>query len=146
MTVNSGRLQLTQGAVGSARGVTLGAAATLEIGGSVAPAVVGRLNVSRTMTLGGATLVLQLPALFTASAGTTFTIISNGSLTDVNGTFAGLPEGAIVRANGVRFRISYVGGTGNDVVADRAADTGLPADGRRDRLLLHDRSAARQSE
>jgi hypothetical protein len=43
----------------------------------------------------------------------------------VNGTFAGLPEGATVTANnGVHFTISYHGGSGNEVVLTQ---TSVPA-------------------
>jgi hypothetical protein len=34
----------------------------------------------------------------------------------VNGTFAGLPEGALFTQGGITYSISYVGGAGNDVV------------------------------
>jgi autotransporter-associated beta strand protein len=54
-----------------------------------------------------------------------YTIINNEAFAAINGTFAGLPEGATVTAtNGVRFTISYQGGTGNDVVLTQL---GLPA-------------------
>ena len=42
------------------------------------------------------------------------------------GTFAGLAEGATVNFNGAPMRITYVGGTGNDVVLTAlAAGTGV---------------------
>jgi hypothetical protein len=51
-----------------------------------------------------------------------FTIIDNDGSDAVtagfygaNGAFAGLPEGATITFNGVPLRISYMGGTGNDV-------------------------------
>ena len=120
VTVNSGRLQLTEGgaATGNTGSVTLTAAATLDLGGGT-PAALGRLRVTGTVTLGGATLALQ-PAAFPASPGATFTIVENDGADAVNGTFAGLAEGASVIANGILFRISYVGGTGNDVVLTAA--------------------------
>ncbi|MDY3554378.1 Calx-beta domain-containing protein [Gemmata sp. JC717] len=43
-------------------------------------------------------------------------LIANDGADAVVGTFAGLPEGASFTAGGVTFTISYVGGTGNDVV------------------------------
>src|SRR4029077_4912461 len=46
----------------------------------------------------------------------TFMIIANDGVDPVVGAFAGLPEGATVTASGKPFRISYAGGTGNDVV------------------------------
>ena len=117
VTVNDGRLQLTEGgaATGNAGPVTLDSAATVDIGGA-APAALGRLTVAGVVTLGGATLALQLPAGFTPAVGAAFTIVDNDGVDAVSGTFAGLPEGAIIRANRVRFHISYAGGTGNDIV------------------------------
>jgi hypothetical protein len=49
--------------------------------------------------------------------GTTFRIIDNDDTDAVVGTFNGLAEGATVRSLGGSqlFRVSYVGGTGNDV-------------------------------
>lgn len=44
-----------------------------------------------------------------------FTIINNQSKYAVNGVFSGLPEGTTFVASGVVFKISYVGGDGNDV-------------------------------
>src|SRR5436190_10056712 len=45
-----------------------------------------------------------------------FTIIQNDTALPIQGTFDGLPEGAIIDAGGLGtlFRISYVGGDGND--------------------------------
>jgi len=65
--------------------------------------------------LGNATL--QVVPHFTSpvSIGQQFTIISNATAHPFNGIFAGLPEGAQFTASGYTFRISYVGGTGNDV-------------------------------
>jgi hypothetical protein len=48
--------------------------------------------------------------------GETFTIIDNQHTSAVEGTFAGLPEGGRITIGGAVFAISYVGGTGNDVV------------------------------
>jgi autotransporter-associated beta strand protein len=45
-----------------------------------------------------------------------FTIIHNTSGAPIIGTFAGLPEGADLGAGGVTFTISYMGGSGDDVV------------------------------
>lgn len=44
-----------------------------------------------------------------------FTIIDNKSKWSVKGTFSGLVEGATFAVNGFVFKISYVGGDGNDV-------------------------------
>ncbi len=72
-----------------------------------------QVDVTGTVTLGGN---LQLTAGFTPAAGDTFIIIDNDLTDAVTGTFSGLVEGATVTAGGQNFVISYVGGTGNDVV------------------------------
>lgn len=42
-------------------------------------------------------------------------LIANDGVDPIIGTFNGLPEGSIVNVNGVLRRLTYVGGTGNDV-------------------------------
>ena len=49
-------------------------------------------------------------------AGDTFMIVDNTGTSPVQGTFKDLPEGAEVTVGGVTFKISYVGGDGNDIV------------------------------
>jgi fibronectin-binding autotransporter adhesin len=71
------------------------------------------LNVTGTVDISGARLDLQ--GAYTPVAGDVFTIIANDGTDAVTGTFAGLPEGGTVAFNGVPLRISYAGGTGNDV-------------------------------
>lgn len=48
--------------------------------------------------------------------GAEFTIIECNSANSVEGTFIGLPEGAEFDSGGYKYKISYVGGDGNDVV------------------------------
>jgi hypothetical protein len=67
-----------------------------------------------TVTLGTAILT-TLSTSFTGNAGTVFTIIDNQGANAISGTFNGLAEGAVISENGNYFKISYVGGTGNDV-------------------------------
>lgn len=62
------------------------------------------------------TLSVSLFSGWKVARGDTFTIIDNRSNAAVNGTFAGLGEGAKFSVQGVTFSISYVGGDGNDVV------------------------------
>lgn len=123
VTVNDGRLQLIDGgaAIGRTGTLTLDSGATVDIGGA-APAAFGRLQVTGSVTLGAATLAVQLPSGFTAAVGATFTIVDNDGSDPVGGTFAGLSEGATVHAGGLGFRISYAGGTGNDVVLALGSD------------------------
>jgi hypothetical protein len=92
-----------------------GAALQIEIAGTTAGTGYDQLVVASggTVALGGATLGLSASAA--PPADTVLTIIDNQTAGPVSGTFAGLPEGAIVSLDTQDYRISYVGGTGNDV-------------------------------
>ena len=71
---------------------------------------------NKVVVLGAtAKLVTERLGTYTPKKGKVFTIIDNQSANAVQGTFSGLPEGATFAANGVLFKISYVGGNGNDV-------------------------------
>jgi autotransporter-associated beta strand protein len=59
---------------------------------------------------------LDVHLAFAAEPGDEFTIIDNRFSGAVVDTFTNLPEGAEFTDDGGRFRISYVGGDGNDVV------------------------------
>ncbi len=74
-----------------------------------------RLNVHGKVGLANASLVLSAVGLL-PTEGEQFPILSNDDTDAVSGTFAGLPEGATLSAGLRQFRISYEGGTGNDVV------------------------------
>ncbi|MDD5562708.1 MAG: hypothetical protein PHQ91_03260 [Thermoanaerobaculaceae bacterium] len=75
----------------------------------------GQLNpASGNVSLGNATL--DLGWSFTSITGDAFTIINKTSAGAITGTFAGLAEGATFTGNGRTYQITYVGGTGNDVV------------------------------
>jgi autotransporter-associated beta strand protein len=71
-----------------------------------------RAGNSGTVTLSGALNVAAVPGLAT---NTTFVIIDNDGTDMVSGTFAGLANNATFFQSGYTWRISYVGGTGNDV-------------------------------
>lgn len=67
---------------------------------------------------------------YTPKQGQVFTIIDNQGPNPVDGTFKDLAEGATFEQNGVVFKISYIGGTGNDVTitvqnVPTAPDTGF---------------------
>ena len=63
---------------------------------------------------------------FLSPSNTSFIIIDNDGTDAVTNTFFGLGEGTTFNINGAPFRISYVGGTGNDVVLTQLADTQQP--------------------
>jgi autotransporter-associated beta strand protein len=72
--------------------------------------------VAANVSLGGAVLdpVEMVPNV--PAPGTNFTIVDNIGANPVTGAFAGLPEGATFSVGANLYRISYTGGTGNDVV------------------------------
>jgi len=95
-----------------------GPAFVLELNGTTAGSGYDQLNVTGAVNLSGATLSGTMG--FTPPTGTTFTIINNDGADAIVGTFAGLPEGSTVVLSGQSFIISYIGGTGNDVVLGAA--------------------------
>ena len=75
-----------------------------------------QLNVRGTNNLANATLTV-LPLFTTPVAiGQQFIILNNDGVDAITGTFNGLPEGAGITTNGFKFKISYLGNTGNAVV------------------------------
>lgn len=76
---------------------------------------------SDRMVVNGVTLnnaILSLTDLSSADfpLGTTLKIIDNTGSAPVAGTFKDLPELSLITINGFGFRITYKGGTGNDIV------------------------------
>jgi autotransporter-associated beta strand protein len=103
--------------------LTLNSSSTLaiEINGGTPGTQHDQIEAAASVTLGNATLqLIASPELPIASLGT-LTIVKVDGNQPVSGTFAGLPEGAVVSSNGKSFRISYAGGTGNDIVLTPAA-------------------------
>lgn len=99
---------------------------TLDVGSTFAEEIGGtspgngsghydQLDVVGNVSLTGANLSVTLLGSFAQPPGTTYTIINNEGSNLIQGTFAGLSEGAIYHAGDREFRISYIGGTGNDV-------------------------------
>jgi len=58
---------------------------------------------------------LSVTAGFNGTAGNTFSLINNYGASAVNGTFANLPQNALLTIDGAQYRVSYTGGSGNDV-------------------------------
>lgn len=88
----------------------------VELGGTTACTNYDQLRVTGTVNLGSATLTSSLYNNFKPAKGNSFTIIDNDGTDVITGTFANLAEGATFSISGYVFKISYVGGTGNDVV------------------------------
>ncbi len=62
------------------------------------------------------TLTVAAVGGFVPTASDTFTLVDNASASSTTGTFIGKPEGTLVAVGGVNKTLTYVGGTGNDVV------------------------------
>ena len=110
------------GTLTSAGDVTLstGSIFRVEIGGTTAGSQYDVLHLSGTglsglIDLGSATIQASLIGGFTPTVGQVFKIIDNDDTDAVANTFAGMSEGAGVLVSGQAFRVSYVGGDGNDV-------------------------------
>lgn len=98
-----------------------------EISGTTVCTDYDQTNVTGTVSLGGATLNTTLLSGFEPNLNDSFTIINNDGSDAVTGTFNGLPEGGTFQIDGNTYTISYVGGTGNDVVLT-ATDVPNPPD------------------
>lgn len=88
----------------------------IEIGGNAVGTQYDQLKVLGPVSLGNATLETKFLNGFKPKPGDVFTIIDNDGSDAVTGTFKDLPEGATFNVEGVVFKISYVGGSGNDVI------------------------------
>jgi autotransporter-associated beta strand protein len=92
----------------------------LNTSGTIAGTAYDQIAVNGNVNLSGRP-VLDVNLNFAPTArGTSYTIINNDLSDPVVGTFNGQAEGSLVTAldtagNSVSYRISYVGGTGNDV-------------------------------
>jgi fibronectin-binding autotransporter adhesin len=103
--------------------LSAGATVAMEIGGLLpGPAGHDQITSSNIVQLGGATLDASLIGPFDPSttSNTDFVILNNSGVNAVDGTFAGLAEGAEFNFSGRLFNISYQGGNGNDVVLTNA--------------------------
>ncbi len=92
-----------------------GVVANFDLTGTTAGTQFDQLRVVGGVALNNASLAVS--GSFVGTNGSQFLIIDNQGAGAVVGTFAGLPEGqSFVATNGVSYKISYVGGNGNDVV------------------------------
>ncbi|HEY3221027.1 MAG TPA: autotransporter-associated beta strand repeat-containing protein [Gemmatimonadales bacterium] len=107
-TLNSGSVNWSSGAPSF----------VVQLNGTTAGSGYDQLNVTGTVNLTGASLSGTMG--FTPPTGATFVLINNDGADAIIGTFAGLAEGATVTFSGQVFKISYVGGSGNDVVLSAA--------------------------
>jgi len=98
---------------------------------------IDRLNVGGAVTLGNS--VLDVKALFSSQpSGDNFIVINKTSAGAVQGNFKNLPEGATLMIKGVPFRISYIGGDGNDIVLTKAPPILFMEEGASNRAVVLD--------
>jgi hypothetical protein len=83
-----------------------------------------RIAVNGSVHLAGAFTFSTSTLLPLQTSLTSLTIIENDGIDAIAGTFEGLAEGARLTIGGREYRVSYVGGTGNDMTLD-AASAGL---------------------
>ncbi len=110
--------------------LTSGSSYDSEISGTSVCSGYDQLRVTGIVSLNGANLNTSILSGFKSPVGQSYIIIDNDGSDAITGTFANLAEGATFAVNGYVFKISYVGGTGNDVVltvqsVPAAPDTGL---------------------
>ena len=85
------------------------------------PTAANRVDVDGPVSLGGADLTFI--SLADVPLGTAFTLINKTQPGAITGTLAEVPEGGTVLSNSATYRISYVGGDGNDLTATRVVGT-----------------------
>ncbi len=95
------------------------------IGGLVAGSEYGQIIVNGSVNLDGS-LMVDLINGFVPQIGNQFVVIDNRGTNAIQGTFAGLSEGAEFTSDLSRFQITYAGSTGNDVVLTYLGVTNAP--------------------
>ncbi|MBI1840884.1 MAG: autotransporter-associated beta strand repeat-containing protein [Verrucomicrobia bacterium] len=88
----------------------------VELNGPAPGAGYDQLNARGTNQMGGSTLHVAVGAGFAPHEGEDFVILNNDGSEGIVGAFAGQPNGSIVTANGLQFRIRYSAIFENDVV------------------------------
>ena len=98
--------------------VTFSATGTfaVELTGPTAGVQYDQLNVRGTNALANAALIVNMNFTNPVAIGQQFTILNNDGAEAITGIFAAWPEGSIAGSFGYAASLSYIGGTGNDVV------------------------------
>ncbi|HZU35502.1 MAG TPA: hypothetical protein VFA18_06330, partial [Gemmataceae bacterium] len=94
---------------------------TLQLGGSTDAPTFGQVvSTSSTVTLAGS---LKVTATVAPTVDSSLTLLNDEDSSAISGAFAGLPEGATFTVTGggatMTFQITYLGGSGNDVMITR---------------------------
>lgn len=92
-----------------------GANYDVELGGTTECTEYDQTKVTGDVDLSDATLNISFYNGFKPTKDQVYKIIDNDGADAVSGTFLNLAEGATFTANGYVFKVSYVGGSGNDV-------------------------------
>jgi autotransporter-associated beta strand protein len=117
--IGVGRLTISSDGLNQPASFGLASVFEVDLNGTTAGVGYDQLRVTGSaydtaVALGASTLIARLN--FFPSSLTSFTIIDNATASRTSGTFAGLPEGAIIQTSRGSLQITYKGGTGNDVV------------------------------
>jgi len=106
-----------------------GSSFDVQLNGPTLGADYDQLKVTGAVDLGGATLNIVKATGYVPANGYEIILIDNDGTADaVNGTFAGLAEGATITLSGVPFTITYQGGDGNDVALEVVVPVGVYVD------------------
>lgn len=114
--------------------LTSGAELQVDLTGTTPDSEYDQLEVIGSLHLSG-NLSVSVTG-FTPTAGTEFVVLQNDGVDAVVGTFANMGEGHYFAVQDHAFRISYVGGDGNDVVLTAAGSAGLHASVAGNHLIL----------
>ncbi|MEO8043104.1 MAG: VCBS repeat-containing protein, partial [Acidobacteriota bacterium] len=126
LTSPTGILNISNGLTFTANGAYL-----CKIGGTT-PGTNGhdQLNVSGAVNLANARLAPLPWNAFRPATGDSFTILRNDGTDAIGGTFLNAPEGSVFAGPlNTAFRITYIGGDGNDIVVTRVARAAFDFDG-----------------
>lgn len=133
ITMSSGKVApgLSPGCLTSNNLAYTGGQLSIEINGTTVCTEYDQQTVTGTVSLGANVTTLTVTKLsgYNAKVDDKFTIIDNDGSDAVSSTFKGLAEGATFTSDGVTYKISYVGGDGNDVVLTVTAIPGTPNTG-----------------
>jgi len=125
----SGANYANSGDLSNSGNILISPTSVLDVSGVLTHAAVGKLtmqmagaSIGRVRTLGTANLGGNLTVSFSGAKpaiGTAVTILENQSALAINGTFAGLPQNAVMSFGGMTWKIRYNQGSGNDVTLER---------------------------
>lgn len=95
--------------------LTLAGSLDVEIGGTTACTGYDQIIVNGAVDLTDGSLALSLFDNYKPKVGEKYVIINNDGSDAIIGTFTDIAEGGTVTLSGYSFKVSYVGGDGNDV-------------------------------